>query len=77
MATWLRLFGSAGVGRTGTFIALDYLLDQANCEGKIDPFSLINQMRTRRPCMVQTEVKLFCSLPSVDMELEIIDRLCL
>ncbi|XP_023931908.1 receptor-type tyrosine-protein phosphatase alpha-like [Lingula anatina] len=45
---------SAGVGRTGTFIALDYLFDQSHAEGKIDIYQLIQGMRASRPKMVQT-----------------------
>lgn len=53
---WASWFFSAGVGRTGTFIALDYLVDRANSEGRVDVYSLVEEMRSRRPCMVQTEV---------------------
>ncbi|XP_013398159.1 receptor-type tyrosine-protein phosphatase epsilon-like [Lingula anatina] len=45
---------SAGVGRTGTFIALDYLFEQVLAEGKIDIYRLIQEMRASRPKMVQT-----------------------
>ncbi|XP_013390361.2 receptor-type tyrosine-protein phosphatase mu-like [Lingula anatina] len=45
---------SAGVGRTGTFIALDYLFEQVLAEGKIDIYQLVQGMRESRPKMVQT-----------------------
>ncbi|KAL5016638.1 hypothetical protein ScPMuIL_006227 [Solemya velum] len=45
---------SAGVGRTGTFIGLDYLLHQGQNEKKVDIFSFVNKMRHQRPYMVQT-----------------------
>ena len=47
---------SAGVGRTGTFIALDYLLEQAKAEGMVDVFTYTALMRTNRMKMIQTLV---------------------
>ena len=47
---------SAGVGRTGTFIALDAMLDRMSGQGDVDVFNFIAAMRTRRIAMVQTEV---------------------
>ncbi|KAL8176784.1 UNVERIFIED_CONTAM: hypothetical protein K2H54_038634, partial [Gekko kuhli] len=46
---------SAGVGRTGTFIALDTLLSQAQKEGRIGVYSFVQRMRMNRPLMIQTE----------------------
>uniref|UniRef100_A0A1X7SJZ3 protein-tyrosine-phosphatase n=1 Tax=Amphimedon queenslandica TaxID=400682 RepID=A0A1X7SJZ3_AMPQE len=45
---------SAGVGRTGTFMAIDMGLQQAEKEGGIDIISIINRMRQQRMKMVQT-----------------------
>nr|XP_054105286.1 receptor-type tyrosine-protein phosphatase H isoform X1 [Callithrix jacchus] len=48
---------SAGVGRTGTLIALDVLLRQLEYEGLLGPFSFVKKMRESRPLMVQTEAQ--------------------
>ena len=47
---------SAGVGRSGTFIAIDIALQQTINEGYIDIVSVINKMRQQRMKMVQTAV---------------------
>ncbi|XP_038066690.1 tyrosine-protein phosphatase 99A-like [Patiria miniata] len=45
---------SAGVGRTGTFIALDAMQQQMAREGQVDVLGFIYQMRQNRIKMVQT-----------------------
>ena len=47
---------SAGVGRTGTFIVLDVMLQRMKEEGTIDIQGYTNQIRANRVKMVQTEV---------------------
>lgn len=47
---------SAGVGRTGTIIALDVLLQQLEKEKAVDIKAFVHKLRLRRPYMVQTEV---------------------
>ena len=47
---------SAGVGRTGTFIALDTLLDRMRSKTSISVFEVVKDMRRRRVLMVQTLV---------------------
>ncbi|XP_026206996.1 receptor-type tyrosine-protein phosphatase H isoform X8 [Anabas testudineus] len=46
---------SAGVGRTGTIIALDVLLQQLEKKGEVDINGFVHKMRLNRPHMVQTE----------------------
>ncbi|KAK2492584.1 hypothetical protein MC885_011619, partial [Smutsia gigantea] len=48
---------SAGVGRTGTLIALDVLLRQLEREGVVGPYGYVRKMRESRPLMVQTEAQ--------------------
>ncbi|XP_052774853.1 receptor-type tyrosine-protein phosphatase kappa-like [Mya arenaria] len=45
---------SAGVGRTGTFIALNILTEQASTMGYVDPVGCVNTLRRQRVDMVQT-----------------------
>uniref|UniRef100_A0A8C9VCQ8 protein-tyrosine-phosphatase n=1 Tax=Scleropages formosus TaxID=113540 RepID=A0A8C9VCQ8_SCLFO len=47
---------SAGVGRTGTFIALDRLMQHIREHDFIDVLGLVAEMRSHRLCMVQTEI---------------------
>ena len=47
---------SAGVGRTGTFIAVDRLLQHIRDHDEVDVYSVILDMRNYRCNMVQTEV---------------------
>ncbi|KAJ4938008.1 hypothetical protein JOQ06_002635, partial [Pogonophryne albipinna] len=46
---------SAGVGRTGTFIAIDHLMFQIERENIVDVFGIVYDLRMHRPLMVQTE----------------------
>ncbi|XP_037758526.2 receptor-type tyrosine-protein phosphatase T isoform X2 [Chelonia mydas] len=46
---------SAGIGRTGTFIALDVLLKMARAEGSVDVFRCVQRLREQRVGMVQTK----------------------
>ncbi|MGH0188452.1 UNVERIFIED_CONTAM: hypothetical protein FKN15_030619, partial [Acipenser sinensis] len=46
---------SAGIGRTGAFIAIDQLLHAAEAAGRVDVFQCIYNMRKQRKNMVQTE----------------------
>ncbi|XP_043372324.1 receptor-type tyrosine-protein phosphatase eta isoform X5 [Dermochelys coriacea] len=46
---------SAGVGRTGTFIAIDRLIQQIEMENTSDVYGIVYDLRMHRPLMVQTE----------------------
>ncbi|KAK6179422.1 hypothetical protein SNE40_011786 [Patella caerulea] len=45
---------SAGIGRTGTYLTLDYLIEEGKAEGSVDVVKCISRMRTERVNMVQT-----------------------
>ncbi|XP_070620658.1 receptor-type tyrosine-protein phosphatase eta [Erythrolamprus reginae] len=46
---------SAGVGRTGTFIAIDRLIQQMEIENTVDVYGTVYDLRMHRSLMVQTE----------------------
>ena len=48
---------SAGVGRTGTFLAVDYLLKQAAEDGSISVAACVENLRKQRTAMVKSVVR--------------------
>ena len=54
---------SAGVGRTGTFISLDYLQEQAKQTKMVDIMGCVYELRRQRVSMVQKVVCTFISYP--------------
>ena len=47
---------SAGVGRTGTFVMLDVMMDRLKAEESINVYEVLRQLRSKRMYMVQTQV---------------------
>ena len=47
---------SAGVGRSGTYITIQSMMEMIEAEGKVDIFNFVLGMRHQRNFMVQTEV---------------------
>lgn len=53
---WLFcVHASAGVGRTGTFIVIDAMIDMMHAEQKVDVFGFVSRIREQRSQLVQTE----------------------
>lgn len=52
------MINSAGVGRTGTFIAVDCLMQEATASDTIDVFESVLKLRSNRNHMVQNLVRL-------------------
>jgi protein tyrosine phosphatase len=53
------LIVSAGVGRTGTYIAIDSLLEMLKANRKINVFNYVDDLRKQRVLMVQRAVRFF------------------
>ncbi|XP_026889018.2 protein tyrosine phosphatase receptor type Eb [Electrophorus electricus] len=48
---------SAGVGRTGTFIVIDAMMDMMHVEGRVDVFGFVSRIRGQRCQLVQTDMQ--------------------
>jgi len=59
------LLYSAGIGRTGTLIAIDILLQQIRDNRKLDVFGTVYRLRHHRINMVQREVSNYTSKKSM------------
>uniref|UniRef100_A0A8B9K417 Receptor-type tyrosine-protein phosphatase epsilon n=1 Tax=Astyanax mexicanus TaxID=7994 RepID=A0A8B9K417_ASTMX len=48
---------SAGVGRTGTFIVIDGMIDMMHEEQKVDVFGFVSKIRDQRSQLIQTDMQ--------------------
>uniref|UniRef100_A0A8C1A225 Receptor-type tyrosine-protein phosphatase epsilon n=2 Tax=Cyprinus carpio TaxID=7962 RepID=A0A8C1A225_CYPCA len=48
---------SAGVGRTGTFIVIDGMIDMMYAEKKVDVFGFVSRIREQRSQLIQTDLQ--------------------
>ena len=61
-ACWVLFFHSAGVGRTGTFIAVDAMMQRLKEKDDLDIYNFVTQMRTKRTFMVQNMVCMYIAI---------------
>ena len=52
-----RYFFSAGVGRTGIFVALSIILERMRYEGVVDMYQTVKMLSMQRHAIIQTQVK--------------------
>lgn len=64
-------YHSAGVGRTGCFVATETALDMLKHEKKIDMIAIIKEMRNQRGLLVQNSVKFLVFLLIINIIVEI------
>ena len=57
---------SAGIGRTGTMIAIDRLIEEGIDKGSVNVFECVKKMREQRVNMVQTHVSRLISKCTTD-----------
>ena len=62
LACWVLFFHSAGVGRTGTFIAVDAMMQRLKEKDDLDIYNFVTQMRTKRTFMVQNLVCMYITI---------------
>lgn len=55
------------MGRTGTFIVIDAMMDMIHSEQKVDVFEFVSRIRNQRPQMVQTDVSGTSSCPGLSI----------
>ena len=56
VCTFFIKSNSAGVGRTGVFIALTNLIERLKTEAMVDVYQAVRKLRLQRTAMVQTRV---------------------
>lgn len=84
LSVWLVLCPcSAGVGRTGTFIVIDAMIDMMHAEQKVDVFGFVAKIREQRSQLIQTDVSwrsvkfpLHSHASDATMALELMNELC-
>lgn len=64
----------AGVGRTGTLVALDSLMQQLHDESQVSIFNTVYDMRHQRNFLVQSLVSVYIAQSSFQDPMKVTDR---